>query len=297
VLRGGAVAFTQYFGSALQLTPHLHVLVPEGLWAGEAFVPLPPPDGKEVEGVLARVVRQLGKDFEALEEAWPEDALDALWTEGLQHRVPLTLVESPARHGRLAAHLGFRLHADTAVHAHDRHGLVRLCRYGSRGPLALERLSLRDDGRYAYRTKRGFTLVLTAAQLVKRLVALVPPRGRHLTSFHGVFASHATLRPRVTLPDEAEVPPRVAAPSSPARLAGKRPRNVRPRLDWATLQKRTFGVDLWTCTCGGKRKVLALVTSRRTALEVLASMGLDAAQGATPPPATAQGPPQLTLAL
>jgi hypothetical protein len=29
-LFGGAVVFAQYFGSSLQLTPHLHVLVPEG---------------------------------------------------------------------------------------------------------------------------------------------------------------------------------------------------------------------------------------------------------------------------
>ena len=28
--RGGAVSFAQLFGSAVQLTPHLHVLVPEG---------------------------------------------------------------------------------------------------------------------------------------------------------------------------------------------------------------------------------------------------------------------------
>ena len=31
--RGAGVCFTQWFGSRLQLTPHLHVLVPEALWA------------------------------------------------------------------------------------------------------------------------------------------------------------------------------------------------------------------------------------------------------------------------
>ena len=30
-LKGGAVGFLQLFGGALQLTPHLHVLLPEGL--------------------------------------------------------------------------------------------------------------------------------------------------------------------------------------------------------------------------------------------------------------------------
>ncbi|MCU0698368.1 MAG: transposase [Myxococcaceae bacterium] len=32
--------------------------------------------------------------------------------------------------------MGFSLHADTSVHGHDRQGLERLCRYGSRGPVA-----------------------------------------------------------------------------------------------------------------------------------------------------------------
>ncbi len=30
---GAAVAMTQWFGSSLQLTPHLHVLVPEAVWS------------------------------------------------------------------------------------------------------------------------------------------------------------------------------------------------------------------------------------------------------------------------
>jgi hypothetical protein len=65
------------------LTPHLHVLVPEGLWAERDFVALPPPDTVEVESVLLRLVKRLAKDFEGLEEGWAEDAL-----EGLQQGMP-----------------------------------------------------------------------------------------------------------------------------------------------------------------------------------------------------------------
>jgi len=36
--------------------------------------------------------------------------------------------------------------------------------------------------------KKGVTFTLTAEALVRRLVALVPPPRRHLTSFHGVYA-------------------------------------------------------------------------------------------------------------
>ena len=42
---------------------------------------------------------------------------------------------------------GFSLHANTHLHANDRQGLERLCRYGARGTLALERLSARQETR------------------------------------------------------------------------------------------------------------------------------------------------------
>jgi hypothetical protein len=51
-----AVTFVQRFGSALQLTPHFHVLVPEDVFEEESgpgspgrLCPLPPPADEEVE--------------------------------------------------------------------------------------------------------------------------------------------------------------------------------------------------------------------------------------------------------
>jgi len=49
---------------------------------------------------------------------------------------------------------GFSLHANTHLHATDRQGLERLCRYGARGALALEGLSRAEGRRIAYRMKR-----------------------------------------------------------------------------------------------------------------------------------------------
>src|SRR4030095_12618548 len=34
--QGGAVSFLQFFGSALQVTPHFHALVPDGVFVAEA---------------------------------------------------------------------------------------------------------------------------------------------------------------------------------------------------------------------------------------------------------------------
>ena len=191
---GGAVSFLQLFSSSLALAPHVHLLAAEGVWNDGLFMELPPPGPEEVEAVLERTLAQLLPDFESRGLAWPEDEYEALQARSAQLRLPLDDEAAPARRGRLAVMMGFSLHADTWVHGNDRQGLARLVRYGARGPIAESRLSRRDDGRYAYETKRGVTLVLTAEQLVKRLIALIVPQGLHLTNFHGVLAPAAAAR-------------------------------------------------------------------------------------------------------
>ncbi|GMU58997.1 MAG: hypothetical protein AMXMBFR34_07600 [Myxococcaceae bacterium] len=69
---------------------------------------------------------------------------------------------------------------------------------------------------------------------MKRLVALTPPPNRHLTSFHGVYAPNAKLRPLVVT---AKTPATPAAP--PPSKPSTPPRTPSPRLDWATLHQRT----------------------------------------------------------
>ena len=63
-LRGGAVCFWQWFGSSLQLTPHLHLLVPEALWREDGSpVELPAPTDDDVARVLHRALGQAKKDW------------------------------------------------------------------------------------------------------------------------------------------------------------------------------------------------------------------------------------------
>ncbi|WP_281256644.1 transposase [Melittangium boletus] len=62
------------------------------------------------------------------------------------------------------------------MHANDRQGLERLCRYGARGALALERLSRAEDGRIAYRMKRPLPDGTTAPALHRAYAA--PPAGQ-----------------------------------------------------------------------------------------------------------------------
>lgn len=320
-LHVGAVSFTQYFGSTLQLTPHLHVLCPDGVFTeaddgAVRFVPLPPPTPEDVARIATSLARRVNKHLHALglfdADMPPDDEVESLRAQALQQSLPfattaqaLAAVQPRKHHRRLAVADGFSLHADTWVGAQDRQGLERLARYGARGPLAEERLSRTDDGRYVYRLRRpthagATSLVLTAGQLVRRLATLLPPPRRHLTRFHGVFGPNARLRRVVTRLGREVVPapsppgpcPQPALPlASPEKEARLPPR---PRVDWATLLRHTFGLDVLECPCGGRRRMLAAVTSPTVAEKVLRAMGK------LPPhlpPTTGPPTPQLALAL
>ena len=186
----GSVTFIQRFGSALNLTPHFHTLVIDGVYEGGAstpgrFRPLDPPETDDVARVLAGTARRIRRRLEALgieegEDRLAEDEplLAMLTAASIRSRIA-TGPEAGASWRRLGdrvdpdaeeededgvepgaripprcvRHGGMSLHADVLVPARDRRRLERLCRYVARPPLALERLEEMHDGRLAYRLK------------------------------------------------------------------------------------------------------------------------------------------------
>jgi hypothetical protein len=132
-----------------------------------------------------------------------------------QERIP----EPPPNQGAVE-HDGFNLHASVAVAADDDVGRERLCRYGARPPLALDRLRRLPDGRVAYRIKaqrdgRAKYRVMTPLEFLARLAALVPPPRYPLVRFHGVLAPRSSWR--------RDVVPRPRAPIACAPARRSRP--------------------------------------------------------------------------
>ena len=84
---------------------------------------------------------------------------------------------------------------------------------------------------------------------------------------------------------ELEKPAEQAEPTGEARP---------PYLDFADLLRRTLGIDLFACACGGRRSIVAFITSEEVARKAL---GLRPRDTSTPPPQRATGPPQLALSL
>jgi len=176
--------------------------------------------------------------------------------------------------------------------------------------------------------------VLTPLELLARLAAIVPPPRYPLTRYHGVLAGNSPWRefvvPRPPEPAAGCRHPRneprpVAVPTPTVRaapdpddplLAGAPqpvPRTlspehwswlgegvllaVQPRVDWATLIRRTFLADVLTCPrCRGSMELIELVTDPQRAREILLALGVshqpvEVAPPREPDDACSRGPP------
>lgn len=325
----GAITFLQRFGSDLRLVLHFHTLVPDGVFvpppgadpeARPRFVRLAPPTDDEVEALLRSVMRRVRRLLERrgrseVHDDDPGDPLRQRYARAARSPArgrPVIDDELPSLCARIE---GFSLHAATAVHENDRQGLERLCRYGARPALSVERLREHPggDGRLEYRMKRTFsdgrdTIVLDADELLTRLVALIPSPRNHQTRYHGLFAPRARRRAALTgrAPrpgsaegDKAAPPPRPAnssvplpepLPSPSESLGGPPPLPDRPaRLPWADLLARVHRVDVLCCpACGGRLRVVAFLTDPDVTRTILEHLHLPSSM---PPRGSPRAPP------
>ena len=227
-VEAAAVTFVQRFGGSLNLNPHLHMLVADGVFACRedgstpTFVSTAAPTRAGLRGVIARVIARLetiaarrAKRSEGEDDGPSDDGMEGLRRtaggRGTFARVderggrdgdddervsgPLQL----ASRGLVAEVSGFNLHAGVRVAGDDRDGLERLCRYMARPAVAAGRVSRLPDGNVAYRVKSprstGAThRVMTPMEFMARLSALMPPPRTPLVRYHGVVAPNSPWR-------------------------------------------------------------------------------------------------------
>ncbi len=187
-LRCGAISFVQRFSSSLACSPHLHLLVPDGVFVenpdgGVLFRALPKPTVEDLEAVAARVVRQMRRWLDRHELAdEPHDGLAQVVTSAAEVRRRAMADDAPDRPVKLVANVeGFSLEAGRRLHENDREGLERLARYCARPPLAMDRITESADGAVVIRFKKplfdGSTEVrLSPTEFLRRLASLVPRR-------------------------------------------------------------------------------------------------------------------------
>ena len=135
----------------------------------------------------------------------------------------------------------FSLHANVEIKTEERKHLQKLARYAARPPLALDRMSEREDGKILYRLKTGFSdgsthVLFDPIELVEKVVALIAPARANLVRYSGILGPHAKIRKAIV--------PKGATSTTNKKAPG--------REAWAKLLKRTFAVDVLRCNgCGG----------------------------------------------
>ena len=291
--KGGGVLVRHRFGSSLNLHMHAHVLLLDGSYVENdegtlTFTPARAPTEKEVERVATRIRERLRVLFkrrgldthDPVNNEQPElTALqmcgNAAMTAGVRERRGPALadvdeqdVEQP-RNGTVANVEGLNLYVGPRMDGKDRALLEKVCRYVLRGPLALSRLKLREDGLLTYRLKRpdrrgNTVLVLSPEQLLMRLCSLIPAPGTPMRMYFGVLAAGAKWRRRVV-------------PNPTHRRGtkhGDKPAPVQSPVKWADLLKRVWGMDALACPkCKARMTAMAVVEDPGEVARYLAHTG------------------------
>jgi hypothetical protein len=231
----GSVTFVQRFGS-LNLHVHFHLVVLDGVFARDAqgriaFHPAPPPEATDPEAIVERTARAsvswlrrrgylVDSPLESRSNEPPvQTALDACAAIAMGRRTVATLRRGDddgdgddahrdtedRRAGPVLAfeRHGFNVHAGVRIAEGDDLGRERLCRYGARPPMSLERLRRLPGGRVGYRLKyvdrgrREKHRVMAAMEFMARLAAIIAPPRYPLVRYSGVLAPRSAWRKHV----------------------------------------------------------------------------------------------------
>ena len=279
--------------------PHLHLLVLDGVYvktgadAAPTFHELPPPTARDELLVSAKISKRVAAllrrrglvDPDATAERAPT-ALEKWYAKALEEQARLALVGSdgvieprrPSSSGRPPStgdFSGFSIHARVSVRAGDKDGRERLAAYCARPPFAEAQLSRTEDGRIALELSRprwtGEThAIFDPLQLVRRIAWMIPPPRQHQIRFAGVLASAAKLRSEIIPPGPVDTTLALVPPNAMPEVSSARCQ----RIDWAMLLARV-GIDALACPeCGGRMRVLAVISEPAIVRQILDHLGV-----------------------
>ena len=172
-----------------------------------------------------------------------------------------------------------RSHSDSwpsAEEMDDHAGPERLFRNLAHPALPKGRIERTVDGRVSFdlkRPRRGTTrLLFEPLAFIARMAALIPRPGSNQTRFFGIYGTASLLR-RYVLPTPPEpTPERPVAPERPRRMLR------------ADLLRRVFDTDDLACSCGGRFRLIAVLTQPDVVQIVAAAIIMSAQKPARGPP-------------
>ncbi len=313
----GAISFVQFFGSALNLTPHLHILFMDGGWfrdkKGFRFLPVQGFTSESMFEVIYGILRRLDLVFKAF--GYVRDDGEGEEPE-LSEDIPLPFKpRSPKayrRRGRSPDHPNYKqidpdkisiegwcnvkfkwfsLHAGVAIKADDRFGLKKLIRYTSRSAVSPSRLSYVDPANpetseVKLGLKKAWTdgtseLIFSQQTFTEKIAEIIPPTWFNLTRYHGIFTPGHAWRDFI-VPGPQKKRYRCDEDVPPPKAASSKGSRAVAEYwqPWAELMTKTFGINPEICLCGAKMVVQECVTDAEGIAAMMAKLGLCG----TPPP-------------
>ena len=307
---GGYISFTHYFGSALQLTPHFHILFADGLFIEEGekvkFVKLEGFCDEDVGFVLDRISRRVVRYLKRLGyldregEMVNRPDLDPIFgdysdlDEAADASIGLKIAfgpragkrvrrigksfgyegEAPVFKGHLVASLnGFNLHAARRVKKHQRGQLESLLSYMGRSALSAERLTLRSDGDLEYKMKRRFSD--GSEKVVLSPTELI----EKLVAIIPLPRAHLTRYGGVFAsahPLRSKVIKNPGVKKSDISSGSSDGKALVKNTMWARHLRRVFEVDIGTCPeCGADMRVMAAVVDPNEVKRYLSHVGIE----------------------
>ena len=173
-----------------------------------------------------------------------------------------------------------------------------MCRYILRPPLANHRLRWLSNSELAFKLKRAWSdgtthVIFSPHELLERLATSVPPRRANVVRYHGVLAPNASWRRQVVpVTPEAPQADELRRCQHPAEPRPESPPPRRHRIPWAELFKRVFKEEVDRCACGGRLRLVAMLTEPASIQRYLEGMGLPSSAPEIPP---ARAPPQMDI--
>lgn len=320
----GMISFFQRFGSALQITPHFHVLVMQGYYEESSndsykFKKTPAPTDEEIADLLNKSVKKIKKllfqkgyicegydgSIQAYPEAvTPEDIFEYASLASVAGKVGIgeRAGQEVRRLGRVneffgeveqsgagitssrCAELdGYSLHANTAIKKDRRDRLYAQISYMCRPALSTERLEQLPTGELVYHFKKPWrdgthSILLTPLELIEKIVSLIPPPYKNMVHYFGIFGPNSKHRKAI------------CPQSSNQNSASDDKVSSNISIDWATLMKKCWGVDLKVCkSCGGALTRVSVCTDPFVIKKILEHLNVDS----DPPEFTKADPAKL----
>ena len=251
----GIIIAIQTYGDLVNFHPHLHALVPDGVFTPSGwFVAFPK------------------IDLSALERLFRHRVLQMLLRE---RRIDDTVIRTLLGW----RHSGFSLHNEVKIGSYDLEGRRAVPEYILRSPFSLEKLRYHPGtGTIIYHSKmhpvlkRNFE-VFSACDWLAALTAHIPNAGEHLVRYYGWYSNVNRGKRRKA---EGEAPSVIEQIAEVAPSAAKRA--------WARLIKQVYEVDPLVCTqCGGPMRIIAFIEQAEVIEKILAHLGLWPAPSHSPP--------------